>query len=151
MPRGKQLDLKERSDIINYRCMGMTTRQIACRLKRSKTVVINFLNNIENYGKKKRTGRTPTLSERDIRNIKRLAANSSISPSEIIRLLDLNITVRRIQQILHSDPHLKYCKTASKPSLNKNHKRCRLDFAEKYQYWEEEWASVIFSDEKNLI
>ena len=49
--------------------MGVTTRKIACRLKRRKTVVINFRNNIENYGKKKRTGRTPTLSKRDIPNI----------------------------------------------------------------------------------
>jgi hypothetical protein len=40
------------------------------------------------------------------------------------------------------------CKLTVKPGLNKDIKKARRAFAEKYKHWElEDWKNVIFSDE----
>lgn len=57
---------------------------------------------------------------------------------------------RRIQQILSNDNNLKYQKRLPVPRLLPRHKSSRLFFAEKYKFWDTEWQSVIFSDEKKF-
>lgn len=150
MPRGKQLTEIEQGQVKAYRECGMTIRAIAERIHKSRNVVLNCIHLGENYGKKKRSGRKPTLSARDIREVKRLATNSSNSPAQIKGILGLSVGKRRIQQILHNDDNCVYTKRAPYPRLMPRHKTARLAFAEKYQFWEEEWQSVVFSDEKKF-
>ena len=42
----------------------MSGREIARKINRSKTVIYNLLKNPKEYGKKKHTGRHPTLTKR---------------------------------------------------------------------------------------
>ena len=51
---------------------------------------------------------------------------------------------------LISNSNFKYRKMVSKPPLTATHKANRLNFAKDCMTWDEEWKSVIFSDEKKI-
>lgn len=148
MGRKKCLFSTEQAQIKAYNECGMPVKDIAARMNRGLTVIYSFLKLKDDYGKKKRPGRKPKLSARDVREVKRLASSASISPAQIQRSLNLPVSKRRIQQILHDDRRFSYTKRIAKPRLLPRHKAARLQFAEKYQFWDEEWQTVIFSDEK---
>lgn len=150
MPRGTSLSTEERARILTYREFGTTIRLIAEKLGRDKTTIHKFLRDPENYGKKKRSGRPPKVDERAKRQIKRLAINKCVSPSQIRCQLSLPVTTRRVQQILSEDSHIKYQNRLPTPRLLPRHKSARLEFAERHKFWENEWRSVIFSDEKKF-
>lgn len=150
MPRGTTLTIEERAKILAYRDSGKKIREIAAKLNRNKKTICNFLKDTDNYGKNLRSGRPPIIDNRDIRAIKRLAVNKSISPSQIRLQLSLPITTRRIQQILNNDANLKYQKRLHEPKLLPRHKAKRLEFAEHHKFWEEQWKFIIFSDEKKF-
>lgn len=150
MPRGTSLSVNERTKILNLRLKGETIRSIALKTNRNKCTINNFLKNPEEYGRTKRSGRPPKLTDREKRQIKRLAVNKKISPSQIRQKLTLPVSTRRIQQLLSADKNLKYQKRLAEPRLLPRHKSARLTFAEKYKFWDTEWQSVIFSDEKKF-
>lgn len=150
MPRGSHLSLVERTKIDLYRESGRTIRDIALTLNRSKTTIQNYVKNPTSYGTLKRCGRHPKVSDRDKRSIKRLAVTNNFSCGQIKAKLCLNITPRRINQILNNNLHITKQKTLPKPKITPRHKDARLAFAEKYKFWEEEWKNVLFSDEKSL-
>lgn len=77
-----------------------------------------------------------------------MAVNKSLSSAEITRELMLPVTSRRTRQILEEDAKIQYKPLSIAPALKKHHKAARLKFAEKYQFWEDEWKNIIFSDEK---
>lgn len=83
MPRGTLLSSEEMSQILNLRLNGETIRSIAHKLNRIKCTINNFLKNLEEYGKTKHLGRLSKISELQKRQIKRLAVNKSISPSQV--------------------------------------------------------------------
>lgn len=150
MPKGVSLSASEQGQISAFRSMGMSLRKISSRIGRSTTVVYNFIKSGVNYGTKKRTGRKPVVSERDKRNIKRLALNKKLSAKQIAQQLNLKVTKSRICQILKANDAISYLKRQPLPQLLPRHKTARLAFAEKYQFWEEEWEKVVFSDEKKF-
>lgn len=150
MPRGTHLSIEERTRIKSLRECGTTIREIARRMQRNKKTIFSFLKNPDSYGTSKRTGRKPLVCERTKRQIKRLAIDTHISPSKIKLQLSLPVSTRRIQQILKNDENLKYVKRVPQPRLQKRHKNARLLFAEKHKFWEDEWRSVVFSDEKKF-
>lgn len=108
MPRGKKLSDEERAKIDAYRESGLSCRQIAFKLHRSPSVVEKYVKRPELYGIKKRSGRPPTITDREKRKIIRLAAIEHKTASEIKGEMHLNITNRRVRQILHASDHLKY-------------------------------------------
>ena len=68
MGSGRDLSDEEMGQIKAFRSVGMSERQIAARIGRSKTVVYNFLASPENYASKRKgskIGRPRALSERD--------------------------------------------------------------------------------------
>lgn len=150
MPRGTELSEEEKGKVWAFHEMGLSAREIGRRLNRTRTVVLNLIKLRGKYGSKKRSGRKPTLSDRQRREIFKCATNSNMSAGEIQRHLLLSISRRRVQQILHQDERLKYVKRNKFPKLTPRHKTARLNFAEKHQFWEEDWQSVIFSDEKKF-
>lgn len=150
MPRGKQLSEEEKGKIQAYHEEGLSNREISRRLKRSSSVVDNFLKLGSKYAQAKRPGRTPLVSDRDKREIKRLAVKENYSANKIRAEMSLDIGTRRVQQIMKQDLKLTYRKRCGKPGLKPQQKMARLRFAEKYRFWDDEWKSVVFSDEKKL-
>jgi transposase len=83
MPRGVILSDTEKGQISALRSTGLSEREIARRVGRSKTVVHQYLANPSNYGVKKRSGRPSTLTARDKRRIVNAASNSTASLRQI--------------------------------------------------------------------
>lgn len=150
MPRGISLSDKEKGQIKAYHEEGLSNREISRRLNRSSCVIDNFIKLGDKYSTKKRKGRIPTVTERDKREIKRLALTETFSAKEIRGQMDLGVGIRRVQQIMKTDLNLTYDKKCAKPSLENRHKKARFRFAEKYRFWDEEWKSVVFTDEKKF-
>lgn len=150
MPRGTSFSEMEQVSIKSYREAGLGVSEIAAKLNRHRNSISNFLKNPDNYGKTKRTGPKPKVDERAKRSIKRLATEKNMSANQIKQELSLNVTKRRVQQILSEDINLRYEKRSCKPMLLPRHKQARLNFAEKFKFWEDEWQLVIFSDEKKF-
>lgn len=150
MPRGLQLTVSEREKIKAYKDCGLSNRAIAIKMNRSKAVINNFINMGEFYGKIKRKGPKPKLSTHDKRRIIGLATQKKMSATQIKKELGVSITVRRIQQVLHNTPHLKWTKRMKKPQLKAHHKTARLEFARNHISWTSDWQNVVFSDEKKF-
>lgn len=125
MPRRTQLSLEERAKIDAYRESGLSIREIARRVKRSKTTIQNYLADPKIYGSIKRSGRQPIVSERDKRSIKRLAVTNNFSCKQIKSEFNLNVTARWVNQILNKDLSVKKQKSIPKPKLTVRHKEAR--------------------------
>ncbi len=65
MPRGPYLTDFERCQILAYRDLNLNHSDIARKIDRDRSVVSRFLNDPENYGKKRSPGRKPKVTERD--------------------------------------------------------------------------------------
>lgn len=148
MGRGKRLTEEERGRILAYRECGYTYAQIAEKLQRSTHVVSNFLDESKPYGSMKHTGRPSTVSDRAKREIFRLATARNLHASQIKHELELQITPRRICQLLAANPNACWTKPMKKPALKPHHKVARMAFATKYVDYGAKWKEVIFSDEK---
>lgn len=150
MPRGKTLSVEEKAKIRAYKDVGLSNRAIAKKLKRSSTVIDNFVKLGEQYGKNRRYGQAKKLSAADKRLILRTARTQNTVSTRIAADLNLPVTPRRVRQLLAADKNLVYQKRKSKPPLTNQHKAARLAFARKYMSWTSEWNKVIFSDEKKF-
>lgn len=150
MARGKKLNLKEMGKIDILKSQKMSNRQIAIKLKRTHSLINNYINLGKNYGKKKIPGRKPILTNRDKSRIIRKASNNTMSAAEIKGELSLTVCTRRVQQILHEDKNLVFTRKMAKPRLTDFHKSARLEFAKKYVGKSNMWDKVIFSDEKKF-
>ena len=62
MPNSTQFSAYEQEQIIAYRNYGVSRHEIARNTNRSKRIIYYFWKNPKGYGKKKRTGRLPTLT-----------------------------------------------------------------------------------------
>lgn len=150
MPRGKTLTSEEIAKIEVYKELGISNREIAKKLNRSRCLINNYIRKGKNYGTLKRPGRPPLVTQRQKREIKRVIHDENLSARNIKHQLDLQIGVRRLQQIMSKDLDLSYEKKLGKPLLTPRHKLARLRFAEKYRFWDYEWKNVVFSDEKTF-
>lgn len=150
MPRGCSLSESEQTQIKILFETGSNIKTISERIKRHRNTITNFLKNPNNYCSKQRNGRKPTVDNRGKREIRRLAVSKNMSAGQIKHQLGLTITKRRVQQILSTSEHLLYRKRLAKPKLSKKHKVVRMEFAEAHKFWDDEWQSVIFSDEKKF-
>lgn len=150
MPRGKHLSEVEKAKIEAYHDQGLSNRNIAEKIFRSRTVINNYINLGENYGAIERPGRKTAITTRVKQAIKRLAVKENLFADEIRKEMKLGIGQRRVQQILKKELNLKFDKRYAKPELKPGDKLARLRFAEKYRFWREEWKTVIFSDEKKF-
>jgi IS30 family transposase len=75
MSRGKRLSEKEKGKIEALRSERYSERQIATKIKSSKTVVHNYLKLKHKYGSKGKRGRKKAFNERERRSIFRMASN----------------------------------------------------------------------------
>ena len=150
MPRGKELTNDEKVKINAYKDAGLSNREIARKLARSKTAIDNFINLGVFHGKQKRRGRKPLITKRQKEQILQLAKEKCFTSSQIVTELDLPISVRRVRQILNTSGKIKWTKRMKKHQLLERNKIARLQFARKHMNWTKEWQNVIFSDEKKF-
>lgn len=150
MPRNKQLNDYEKGQIDALSAQNLSAGKISGIIMRSKKVVCSYLNDKENYGKSKRSGRKPSLSSRDKRMIIRTASNQNITRNQIKSKLGLEVSKWTIGRVLHSDPNIKRMKLKVMPSLTAAHKLNRLKWAEDHMTWSDNWKNVVFSDEKKF-
>lgn len=150
MSSGKRLSEYERGKIDGLRLQKKTSREIAKILKRSKTVVNNYLKLKENYGKQGRRGRKKILSKRVISHIGRICSNKIVSASKIKSELGLVCSVRTVRRTIRNIPHLVYSKLQKKPKLTKIHIEQRLRFSQDSIKNRLDFEKIVFSDEKKF-
>ena len=92
MPNSTQLSEHEKRQIIDNRKCGMSGHEIARKIYRSETVIHNILKNQKECGKKKLTGRPPTLTISQKREITRRACLEKQNSTRVKTELNLPCT-----------------------------------------------------------
>jgi len=137
---------------------GLNPSKISKQLKISRGCVRNAITKFEQHGvfeDLKRSGRPKALSERDVRDLKRLVTGDNrLSVAKITS--DLNVsrpkqvskdTVRRCLRKLGYE----YAVKIKKPWLTAKHKKARVEWCKQHQHWTVyDWRKVIFSDESTF-
>lgn len=150
MPRGKQLDEREKGEIIGMQRFGAKISEIATALRRSRKVVSNFLADPGNYGKNHAGGWKPRISKRGERAIIRLASNAGASISKMKQVLSIEASKSTIRNVLRRTDYIEYTKMKSKPLLQERHKIERVRWASQQIQTSRVWTDVVFSDEKKF-
>lgn len=150
MSKGLPLTESEKSMIIYMNKEKKSISQISKDLKRSRTVISNFLKDPAIYGVKKSTGRPKKLSLRTRARVIKLARGKNKTANSIKGQLELKVHKCTILRVLKDEGKLTRRKIKRKPSLTKTHKKNRIRFSGKYEDLGEGWKNVIFSDEKKF-
>lgn len=150
MGRGKRLTPGEISKIETLSEEGYSGRQIAEKTGRSANVIWNFLRNKENYGRNQKGGVKTATTERERRNIVRIASNSAMTARRIGEEAGSSASVWTVRRVLKASSILKRLRLKKKPLLTQRHQEARLQFARYHMNWTTEWRKVIFSDEKRF-
>lgn len=148
MGKAKQLNPNEQRKIARLRGRGMPIKDISKNMGRSYKVIKSFLDLGENYGQNYKGNKKSKLSPRDRRRILAEASNQNVSRAQIASRLGLPVSKWTIGRVLNQSPNIKFRKMKGKPPLTITHKMTRLAWARSHMTWNEEWNSVVFSDEK---
>ncbi len=147
--RRHELTETEKERIGEWYHRGLSFREIGRLLNRDHTTIIRFINREEGEPHV-RTGRPRLLTERDMRHIQNAASNQIVVAPRIRVELDLQVSVRTVQQALRHCPHLHRQQMTSAPMLTDASKARRVEWAQAHLAWTEEWKRVVFSDEKKF-
>lgn len=158
MPKTKELCEATKAAILALLEIGMSERQVAKKLKISKTAV--------HYNKKKQAehgttkllpgrGRKRLSTPRDDRALVRSCVRNRRQTSRDLQnewALSRNVTcsARTVRNRL-VEAGLKSHRARKKPFINERHRKARLLFARDHKDWTvDDWAKVLFSDESNF-
>lgn len=150
MGSGKTLTVAERGQIDAFKEMGLSSREIARKLNRSKTVVNNYLADPQNYGKNQKGRTAQATTSREKRLILRIASNSTQSATKIRSKSGVSASISTVRRIIRKDGTIQRRKLKKKPVLKQVHKELRMNFATEHVSWSSQWKRVVFSDEKSL-
>lgn len=142
MGRGKQLSAFEQGQIDGLRTAGKGFREIGRTIGRSEHVVRNFLKNPALYSTHNQHGRPKSVTPRDERRIGRAFSNSQMSLRRAKSQLGLQASKSSIHRALKRNPNIKYTKMQPVPKLTARHKGLRIQCAQKYMSWKNEWEQV---------
>lgn len=129
MPRGKKLSDVEQGKILAFMEQGLGIRETARKIDRSHRVVQNFLNDKENYGQTKRTGRKRLLDKRTEARIVRKASNSSLSVNQIRAEVGTSVSKSTVWRTIRRQTFMDFQKLKPAPRLLPRHIEARLEFA----------------------
>lgn len=150
MGRGKKLTSEEMIRIKTLKEEHYPLREIARRLGRSHHVIMKYLEEPENYGKRYKGRTKRATTERERRRILREASNSSLTAGQIALKVGTQASVRTVRRIINKCSTIKRLKIKKRPALNRRHYSLRLEFARQHMTWKLEWYKVIFTDEKKF-
>lgn len=142
MGKRKRLSEYEKGQIKAFKEMKLTSRDIAARIGRSKSVVNNFLKKQQEYGLYKGTGAKFKLTRRESRRICRKASNSSFSATDIIKELGLKVSKSTVLRVIKKSKYLKRSRANKKPLLKLIHLYKRRAFARKNM--DRDWNKVSY-------
>lgn len=140
MPFGKYLNEVEKALIDERHSLGMSSRKIAARIKRSQCVVCNYLKKGTEYGAKKNEKGVTKISPRQKNQLIKSAVEHSAN--EMIKELGLPIKKAQVCTILKSTGHFKYAKKMRQPFLKREHEIARMNWARNHIHWTTEWTNV---------
>lgn len=150
MPKGIKLSEFEKGQVIALDKEGFSHRDIAKKLGRSRAPIDNFLKDPTKYNSKNAGGRPKVLSPRDKRLILgHLRKNRRESIPSIIAKTSIKASNSTIRRLLQAN-NITRKKMKGHPRLLPQHKVARLEFARKHQTWDDEWKTVVSSDEKKF-
>ena len=142
MPLGPKLNDFEKGQLCALKDAGNSVAHIARQLKRSHTVISNFLADPRNYGTRKSSGRPPALTPRDKRRIINIASNSNIGLRRIKKDLNMAVSHVTIQKAIKACPHIQRRKMELRPKITDADKVNRLAFAREHMSWTDKWNNV---------
>jgi len=144
MARGVKLSNYEKGQIDTRHGQGESNRSIAKQIKRTLSVVNNYLKDPAGYGTKKRNNYKKKLNDRDARQIANTIHGKSIN--DVREELKLDVSKSTVWRALQTIPQIVQDKLQKQPALKQEHKDRRLAFARAQMA--KDWTRVIFSDEK---
>jgi transposase len=145
----KALDDYEQGQIDAKIAQGLSLRQIAKDLGRSRTAVAHYIEDPQKYGTRASPGRPKKLTSRDERRLFRAAGAGDLSAAKLREKLGLDVSKGTIINTLNSSSIFTYTKMNKAPRLKAHHITARVAWAERYVgISDESWARVFFSDEK---
>ena len=150
MPKGKVLSVTEREVIRHLDGAGVNKTDIAKRTKRSRKVVVTFLNNPEGYNKRKYNGAPRKVSDADVRALIRAAKLQKVGSRRLVRSENIKISDRHARRLLAGSSHMAYRKGKRAPVLTKVHKSSRVAFSKARVNKNELNDITIYSDEKRF-
>lgn len=147
--------LKEQLKLVNLLGQGKTATETSSALGRSRSGVCYAIKKYEETGsteRRKGSGREIQIDQTVRGKILDYFKNDSRATyKDCIRDLKINCSVSFISKFLKSHGIQAY-KPVKKPLLNDEHLDQRKFFSEAYQNWElEQWAKVVFTDEKTFL
>jgi transposase len=145
-----QLTLVERAAIITLHGVGWTGRDIAQEIHCSENTVELWLQRwkeTRSLDDAERSGR-PRCTSDDVDQDIMLHSDAHVNdnPKDIVRALDLDVSARTVRRRLNEIDLHSCVQRAEHENI-----RARIAFAEGYSRWtEDEWATVLFSDETHF-
>ncbi len=151
MVKGTPLTIAEQSAILALYRAKMAMQEISKEVKRSHSAV----RTVVLHGRVRRRGarRGPPLKLKDAtrRLLKRRARTGLYTARELRNHYAPHITVRRVHQVLHEAPGLRWASALVAPPLTQNHKDDRVKWcSEQLELGGGHWRRIIWSDEKRL-
>ena len=140
MGGGKTLTVEERSKISAFHEVGLSLKEIARRIGRTRCVVRSFLKDPENYGFRARGRPKSKVSERDRRRIVNAASNTSVSCKKLVSSLQLTVSKTTVWRTLRASPVLVRAKMQPAPRLKKHHIEARVRFGR--ENMSRDWSTV---------
>lgn len=147
----KHLSINEKISIECWAELNQSAEQIARRVKRHPSTILRYLKRWSDGIEKVRRPRSSKLSPQDVRMIRRTAREPGANATTVHKDLELDVSVRRVRQIISSDPELSYKRVPKQVKLSFKHKKARFDFAVKHLGPQRvNTKKLVISDEKKL-
>ena len=155
LPKCRSLSLETRSAVVTLWGEGYTQRQIAKKLKISRSGVQLILQKKKETGSivdRPRTGRPKVTTPRESRLLIRLSlrdrkATSKMVKREFMDITGKSLSTRTVRRRLN-EGGLRGCVAVKKTMLTKKQKQKRLAWAKKHRNWTiNVWSRVVWSDE----
>lgn len=130
---------------------NMSLRQLAAKVKRSKTAVASVLERQKKTNSRRSGGRPTKVTPYFRRAIVRAATKGFTTARAVAAQHNSPVGLRRVQQLLQEATHLQWSKLRAAPTLTPAHKIKRKEWAAaQLAISAMQWRRTVFSDEKRF-